>query len=203
MENSIISHRWDPIIHSTWWNAMDSMWEMECARVCVCVPSLNVWGWADSTHYICQRIIWEGVYYVICEASVLIITSALFFSLWRVGKRQPVRRYPNNMKLHGNLEIDKLFICVLCSSPFLPYCSASEWLRHGIPERLGLLLGLHRLNSFRSSPTILTPSVDPFYLSAVSSLDEGGEHAWLPWCLGSENVTGLTNRRVWTDVCCV
>lgn len=88
------------------------------------------------------------------------------------------------MKLHGNLEIDKLFICVLCSSPFLPYCSASEWLRHGIPERLGLLLGLHRLNSFRSSPTMLTPSVDPFYLSAVSSLDEGGSTHGCPGAWG-------------------
>lgn len=125
MENSIISHRWDPIIHSTWWNAMDSMWEMEWVLVCVCVPSLHVWGWADSTHYICQRIIWEGVYYVICEASVLIMTSALFFSLGRVGKRQPVRRYPNNMKLHGNLEIEK-FSLSACFARLLSFPTVAQ-----------------------------------------------------------------------------
>lgn len=145
-----------------------------CGRwwsVCVRVSPLHVWGSTldDSTPYICQRIVPEGVYYVICEANALIMTSALFLVVWGAAQSQSVRRYLNNFKLHGNLERGAhKHVLSVRSAPLLPGFTVSEWLRHGIPHRSGLLLGLHRSNSFHSPYHPLTPSSDPFYLSAMS-----------------------------------
>lgn len=123
-----------------------------------------------------------------CESSALIMTSAL-------SKSQSVRRYLNNVKLHGCLERERereqLTHFYLFGPVFLSYFTMNEWLWHGIPHRSGLLLGLHRSNSFHFStpPPAINPQFRPFiYLPCLITRHWGG-HAWLPRCPGSGNVT--------------
>jgi len=76
------------------------------------------------------------------------------------------------------------------SAPLLPGFTVSEWLRHGIPHCSGLLLGLHRSNSFHPPPIpthtpTLYPQWGPILLIChVSSLDRGSTHG----CPGAQGV---------------
>lgn len=67
---------------------------------------------------------------------------------------------------------------------FLSGFTVSEWLRHGILHRSGLLLGLHRSNSFHFSLHLSPVQTHFIYLPCL--IVRQGEHAWLPRCPGSE-----------------
>lgn len=70
------------------------------------------------------------------------------------------------------------------SAPLLSGFTASEWLRHGIPHRSGLLLGLHRSNSFHFPPSTYPQFRPILFICHVSSLDRGSTHG----CPGAQGV---------------
>lgn len=106
---------------------------------------------------------------------------ALFLALPRAAESQSDRRFLNNIKLHGNLEsrAHKHFICALLLLFLSGFILVSEWLRHGILHLAGLLLGLHRLNSFHSHPPSPPQSRHIFIYLYVWSIGWMREHAWL------------------------
>jgi len=116
------------------------------------------------------------------------MTSALFLASRRAAKSQSVRRYLNNIKLHGNLErrARQHFICALCSTPFWLHlwvsdCGTEFFIAQAFCwDCIAWIVSTH--------PPPPHPTVQARFIYLPCLAVRQGEHAWL--CPGSKNVTG-------------
>lgn len=106
------------------------------------------------------------------------MTSTLFLAERRAAQSQSARRYLNNIKLHGNLErgAHKHFICSFSGFTVTESIAA----RNFSSLRPFCWDCIARIVSIPSPPT---------YPSVQTHFQTQGEHAWLPRCPGSGNVT--------------
>lgn len=153
--------------------------------VCVRVSLLHVWGSAldDSTRHLStcnpRRCILSYLWNQCANYD--------FSALWRAAKSQSVRLCLNKINYMETWREEHTNTLSVRYAPFLSGFTVSEWLRHGIPHRSGLLLGLHRSNSFHFSPPSLhLPPVQTHFIYLPCLIVRQGEHAWLPRCPGSE-----------------
>lgn len=93
-----------------------------CVRACPFPPCVRL-SWFHPLHLSAHHLRRCILCYLWSQCANYDFSS--FFSLGRVGKRQPVRRYPNNMKLHGNLEIDK-FSLSACFARLLSFPTVAQ-----------------------------------------------------------------------------
>lgn len=116
------------------------------------------------------------------------MSSALFLAIWRAAKSQSVRRYLNNIKLHGNSErgAHKHYLCALLRS-FLALLWVSDCGTEFLIAQSFCWDCIARIVSI--SPLHLPP-VQTHFIYLPCLIVRQGEHAWLPWCPGSGNVTG-------------
>lgn len=121
------------------------------------------------------------------------MTSTPLLDPWKAAKSQPVRRYLNNIKLHGNLErgAHKHFICALCSAPSLALPWVSDCGTEFLIAQAFCWDCIARIVSIYppipTHPPLPTPQCRPIlFICHVSSLDwgRGGMHG----CPGAQGV---------------